>query len=273
MLQTHHLGSKPALDVWVCESDHEPVPFYELIAIAAAGVLAGAVNTVAGAGSLLSYPMLVAFGIPPVAANVTNDIGVVPGNLAGVISLRRRLRYQPGLLRQLIPRAVIGALIGAALLLIVPGGAFGWAAPPLLFLASVMTLLQTRLIRWSEGLEGGERIFHGTISTVSVYGGYFGTGIGLLFMAALGVFVNEDAKDLNAIKTLLQLLANGVAGIVFAFAANVHWPAAAAMAAGSVIGGRGGALVADRIPAETLRRLVAVIGIAAAIWLLLRQLT
>jgi uncharacterized protein len=249
------------------------VPFYELIAIAAAGVIAGAVNTIAGAGSLLSYPLLVAFGIPPVAANVTNDIGVIPGNLAGVISLRKRLLNQPGLLRRLVPRAVIGSLIGAALLLIVPGGAFGWAAPPLLFLASVLTLLQTRLIHWSERLEGGDSIFHATISLVSVYGGYFGTGIGLLFMATLGVFIDEDAKDLNAIKTLLQLLSNGVAGIVFAFAANVHWPAAAAMAVGSAIGGRGGALVADRIPAETLRRLVAVIGIAAAVWLLIRQLT
>jgi uncharacterized protein len=249
------------------------VPLYELIAIAFAGVLAGAVNTIAGAGSLLSYPLMVAFGIPPLAANVTNDLGVVPGNITGAYAMRERLRGQRALLRRLVPRAIVGSLIGAALLLLIAGGAFGWVAPPLLLCASVMTLAQPALIRWSQGIAGGRRIFHATINLVAVYGGYFGTGIGLLFMAVLGMFVDEDTRDLNAAKTLLQLLANGVAGIVFAFVADVRWPVAAAMAIGSLAGGRLGGTLADRISADGLRTVVGVIGIGAAIWLLARQIS
>ncbi len=247
------------------------MPFYDLIAIAFAGLLAGAVNAIAGAGSLLTYPVLIAFGIPPVAANVTNDIGVVPGNISGTIAMRARLRPQGDLLRQLVPRAAIGAVIGAVLLLALPGAAFGWVAPPLVFLASVLTLAQPSLIRWSKRVKGGRRLFHTTVDLVAVYGGYFGTGIGLLFMATLGIFVDEDAQDLNAVKTLLQLISNGVAGIIFVFFATVHWPAALAMAVGSLIGGRVGALIADHISAPTLRTVVAVIGLLAAVWLFVRQ--
>jgi uncharacterized protein len=245
----------------------------DIVAIAATGVVAGAVNTVAGAGSLLTYPILVGLGLSPLAANVTNDIGVVPGSISGAVGLRRSLRGQQPLLRQLIPRAVIGSLVGAGLLLAAPAVAFAWAAPPLLLVASGLTLAQPYLTRRAgPGPSTRRRTFHATIDAIAVYGGYFGTGIGLLFMATLGLFVDESTLRLSATKTVLQLLANGVAGVLFAFVAPVHWGDAAALAGGSMVGGQAGAWLAGRIPAGALRATVAVIGLGAGLWLLARQL-
>lgn len=243
------------------------MPLWELICIAVGGVAAGAVNTVAGAGSLLTYPVLVGFGLAPVAANVTNDLGVLAGNATGLVGLRHHFRGQRELLNRLVPRAAIGSLVGAALLLLAPAAAFAWAAPPLLLLASLVTLTQPAVIRWTSRLRGGHHVFHLTIDLVAVYGGYFGTGIGLLFMATLGLFIEDTPHRLNAVKTLLQLLANGVAGVIFAFAAQVHWDVAAAMALGALGGGRVGVLIAGRVRAPTLRAVVAVVGVGAAAWL------
>jgi uncharacterized protein len=249
-----------------------PMDAVDLTAVALTGVIAGAINTIAGAGSLLSYPILVALGLPPLAANVTNDIGVVPGNVSGAIGLRGDLRGQRPLLRRLVPRVIIGSIVGAVLLLVAPATAFAWAAPPLLLIASILTLAQPALIRRSPPDGSRRRSFHAAIDGIAVYGGYFGTGIGLLFMATLGLFVDEEIHHLNAVKTVLQLLANGVAGVVFAFVAPVHWYVAAALAGGTVAGGQVGAWAAGRIPAGTLRSSVAVIGVVAGLWLLARQL-
>jgi uncharacterized protein len=243
----------------------------QLVVVAAAGIVAGAVNTVAGAGSLLTYPMLVALGLPPLAANVTNDLGVVPGNISGALGLRDALRGQGALLRPLIPRVMVGSLVGAVLLLVAPASVFGWAAPFLLLTASALTMVQPVLIRRSKSRRQRNRTFHAAIDVIAVYGGYFGTGIGLLFMATLGLFVADDAHRLNAAKTVLQLLANGLAGVVFAIVAPVHWTIAAALALGSVVGGQGGAWLATRIPAGALRVTVAVVGLGAGLWLLARQ--
>lgn len=239
--------------------------------VAATGFVAGAVNTIAGAGSLLTYPVLVGLGLSPLAANVTNDIGVIPGNMSGAFGLRTSLRGQAPLLRELIPRVVVGSLLGAGLLLLAPASAFAWAAPPLLLLASALTLAQPWLARRSPPESGHRRRFHLAIEAISLYGGYFGTGIGLLFMATLGLFVNRSTHRLNAIKTILQLLSNALAGVVFAFLAPVHWTIAAFLAGGGIVGGQAGAWLAGRIPAGALRAIVAVIGIGAGAWLLARQ--
>jgi uncharacterized membrane protein YfcA len=243
-----------------------------LAVVAVTGIGAGAINTIAGAGSLLTYPVLVAVGLPPLAANVTNDIGVVPGNISGAVGLRANLEGQRPLLRRLVPRVVVGSLVGAVLLLVAPASAFAWAAPPLLLVASALTLAQPALARRSPPGSSRRRPLHAAVDAIAVYGGYFGTGIGLLFMATLGLFVDEDLHRLNAVKTILQLLANGLAGVLFALVAPVHWYAAAALAGGSLAGGQVGAWVAARIPAAPLRVVVAVIGLAAGLWLLARQL-
>lgn len=246
----------------------------EIVAIAAAGVFAGIANVIAGAGSLLTYPILVAVGLPPLAANVTNDLGVVPGNLSGVVGTRDLLRGQRRLLWTVVPRAIAGALIGAGLLLAFPGGAFAWVAPPLLLTSSVLTLLQPAIARRVRN-ESSEPtgLFHGAIEAIAVYGGYFGTGVGLVFMAALGIFVDETPARLNAVKTVLQLVSNGLAGIVFALMAPVHWAFAGVLAAGTLTGGQLGAIASRRIPPGALRVTVASIGIAASVWLLIERVT
>jgi uncharacterized membrane protein YfcA len=245
----------------------------EIVVVLVAGVAAGTANVVAGAGSLLTFPILVAVGLPPLAANVTNDIGVVAGNLSGVVGVRDGLRRQRELLWTLVPRAVLGSLVGAALLLVFPSGAFGWVAPPLLLASSALTLAQPALAR-RVAHNGSYRrgALHRTIEATSVYGGYFGTGIGLVFMAALGIFVDDAPARLNAVKTVLQLVSNGVAGVVFALVAPVHWPVAAALAAGSLAGGRAGAWATQRISPGALRATIAVIGLGASLLLLVQQL-
>ena len=245
-----------------------------LCAIAAVGIVSGIANVVAGAGSLVTYPLLVALGIPPVAANVTNDLGVVGGNLSGVVGLRASLAGQGRLLRALVPRAVVGSLVGASALLIAPASAFGWVAPPLLLIASVLTLFQPAIARAmrADGETPRPRAMHAAVDATAVYGGYFGTGIGLLFIATLGLFLDASMRSLNAIKTVLQLVSNGIAGIVFAFLAPVHWPAAAALALGTLSGGAIGVHVAKRISPAAMRTAIAAIGISAAAWLVVQQL-
>jgi uncharacterized protein len=246
----------------------------ELLVIAFAGVAAGAANVLAGAGSLLTYPILIAVGLPPLAANVTNDLGVIPGNVSGMLGVRDGLRGQGAMLRTLVPRAMVGSLLGAGLLLAVPGAAFGWIAPPLLLAASALTLAQPALVRRTAGAtSASQHSLHRVVELTSVYGGYFGTGIGLLFMAALGIFVDETPARLNALKTVLQLISNGIAGVVFAVVAPVHWPPAAALAAGTLTGGQLGARAIRYVSPAALRTIVAVVGIAASAWLFIQQLS
>jgi uncharacterized protein len=236
-----------------------------LLAVAGAGVFAGAVNTIAGAGSLVTYPVLVAVGLPPLSANVTNDIGVVPGNITGALGFRDDLRGQAPLLRLVLPLSALAALAGGGLLLLAPARSFEVVVPVLLLASSILTALQPWLLRRLQRGEGDRRpAFLSSIAAVALYGGYFGTGIGLLFFAVLGLFVDDTPRRLNATKQLLALIANGIAGILFAFVAPVHWFAALVLAVGSTIGGPIGARLAHLIPANGLRIVVCAVGVLAA---------
>jgi uncharacterized protein len=241
---------------------------YEIAAVASAGVAAGAVNTIAGAGSLLTFPVLLAVGLPPLSANVTNDIGVIPGNLSGAIGFRRELRGQAPRLARLVPLAAAGSIVGAVLLLAFSSRVFEVVAPILLLVASAVTAAQPRLARW---VQRSNTRGHGplrlVIVAIAVYGGYFGTGIGVLFFAALGVFVDDTAPRLNATKQILALVSNGVAGILFAFVAPVYWGAALALAVGSAVGGPIGARLSRHISAAALRAVVCTAGAAASLYL------
>lgn len=243
----------------------------DFLAVAGAGIAAGAVNTIAGAGSLITFPVLIAVGLPPLSANVTNDIGVLPGNISGAVAFRDELRGQRPRLRQLLPIAAACSIVGAVLLLAFPARAFEVVAPVLLLAASGITAAQPALARWAQSAHAGRhRHLRLAIGAISVYGGYFGTGIGVLFFAALGVFIDDSARRLNATKQMLALVCNGVAGLLFAFVAPVRWSAAAVLAVSSALGGPIGARLSRHISATTLRLVVCVVGAVAAVVLAIR---
>ena len=249
-----------------------PVTALDDVAVAAAGLFAGAVNAIAGAGSLLTFPVLVGVGLSPLAANVTNSIGVVPGNLSGTWGFRKELEGQGARLLRFALPGVAGSLVGGVLLLVLPSHSFALVAPVLVGLASVLTLAQpviSRKVSQTPSRRNTTALTVG-IFAVSVYGGYFGSGIGVLFIAVLGIFVADRLARLNAAKTVLQALANGVAGVLFAFLAPVHWWLVLILSVSSAAGGPVGARMSSRIPAPALRLTIGVLGLASAVALAFR---
>ncbi|HLI24578.1 MAG TPA: sulfite exporter TauE/SafE family protein [Acidimicrobiales bacterium] len=245
----------------------------DYVAVAAAGVAAGAVNAIAGAGSLITFPTLVAVGLTPLSANVTNSIGVVPGNLSGTWGFRRELGGQGRRLGLLATPAALGSILGGVLVLILPPHTFALVAPVLLGVGAIITLVQpaiSRVVNQSETRRNAAALIGG-VFVVAVYGGYFGSGIGVLFIALLTIFVAETLPRLNAFKTVLQALSNGVAGILFAVFAPVNWWLALTLAVSSAAGGPVGARLSLLIPAKWLRLVIGVLGLVAAVLLALRS--
>lgn len=239
------------------------------LAIVAAGFGAGAVNTVVGSGSLITFPTLLALGYPPVLANVSNNVGLVPGGVSGTVAYRRELAGQGRRLSTLGPAAVLGGAAGAALLLGLPGGVFRTAVPVLIAVACGLMAIQPMLVRRMQ--QRGERHPHGGRSLVvgvfltGVYGGYFGAAQGVVLIALLAIFIDDDLQRLNASKNALTMLVNLVAAVVFVVTTHVSWSAAGLIAAGSVAGGQVGARLGRRLPAPVLRWLIVVVGSAVAV--------
>jgi uncharacterized protein len=240
----------------------------EIALLAAAGTAAGAVNAVAGAGSLLTFPALLAIGLPPVTANVTNAIAVLPGYLGGSLAYRAELSGQGPRLRTLGAVSAAGAVGGAALLLALPASAFELAAPLLIAVASILLAAQPRLARRRRAHAGPVAAGAATFAC-AVYGGYFGAGLGLLLLAALGLLVPDDLQRLNALKGALSLVIGAVAAAIFAVYGPVAWDAAAVAAAASFAGGHAGVSVARRLDPDRLRRGIAALGLLVALVLLL----
>lgn len=244
----------------------------EALAVLLAGVAAGTINTVVGAGSLITFPTLVMLGLPPVTANVSNTIGLVPGSVSGVVGYRRELRGQAPVLARLVPVAGLGAVAGAILLLVLPDQAFAAIVPALIALAVLLVLLQPRLTDWvvqGHAQAGRQRPRVSgwawpAVLLTGAYGGYFGAAQGVLLMAVLGLGVDESLQRLNAVKNVLGLVANSVAAVIFLVLAPVHWPAAGLIAAGSVVGGQLGAGIGRRLPERPLRVGIVLVGLVAA---------
>ena len=245
----------------------------EAIAILAAGLAAGTINTVVGSGSLITFPTLLAFGYPPVVANVSNTVGLVPGSLSGAIGYRRELAGQRGRGIRLGAAAIAGGLTGGLLLLALPAAAFEKIVPILILGAVVLIAIQPRLSRamGDRRAVGAEHTLPlvVTIFLTGVYGGYFGAGQGVIMMALLATFLPDGLQRLNGLKNVLAVLINGVAAILFVAVAPVAWPPAILLAIGAIIGGQVGATVGRRLPAGVLLIAIIVIGTFVGVRLLI----
>jgi uncharacterized protein len=241
----------------------------EIVAILAAAVGAGAINAVVGSGSLITFPTLLAFGIPPVVANVSNNIGLVPGNLSGIYGYRRELSGQRSRLTRLGLASCAGGLAGAVALLALPASIFELVVPALIIGACVLVVAQPRLSAWVAD-RGKDRPEHGGpfllagVFLAGVYGGYFGAAQGVLVIGLLGVFLTESMQRVNAGKNVLVAIVNAAAALIFVIVAHPDWLAVGLVAAGSTAGGLIGARFGRRLPALALRIIIVVIGVISA---------
>jgi uncharacterized protein len=242
------------------------------LAIFAAGIAAGTINTVVGSGTLITFPVLLGFGYAPVTANVSNTVGLVPGSVTGAIGYRQELSGQRRRSVPLAAASALGGISGATLLLSLPASAFKAIVPVFIVIALVLIVFQSRL---SAALEhrrhpqghAGPLAVAGVFAS-GVYGGYFGAAQGILLLAILGLALDEDLQRINALKVVLAGVVNLVAGIVFVCVAHVAWGAALLIAVGSTIGGVLGARAGRRLPEPYLRAVIVVVGITAIVRLL-----
>jgi uncharacterized protein len=253
------------------------VTVLQMVVVFLAGLAAGTINTVVGAGTPITFPTLLAFGVPPVTANVSNTVGLVPGSLSGAIGYRRELSGQGPRLLRLGAASLIGGITGAVLLLVLPAGAFDAIVPALIGIGCLLVVVQPAIsrrvaaratARGTEVPEHGAAWVWGLVLATGVYGGYFGAAQGVLLMAVLGVGLQETLQRNNATKNVLALLVNLVAALVFIVVAHVDWKVAGLIAVGAVIGGQVGATVGRRLPPPVLRAFIVVVGVAALVELL-----
>ncbi|TLF78346.1 sulfite exporter TauE/SafE family protein [Nocardia cyriacigeorgica] len=247
----------------------------EQLAVFGAGVAAGGINTIVGSGTLITFPVLLAIGYPPVTANVSNTVGLVPGSVSGVIGYRRELSGQGARLLRLGVASLLGAITGAVALLTMPEQAFKAIVPVLIIAALVLVVVQPRLAAWVKSRrdadntpEHGGPVLFGSIYATGIYGGYFGAAQGVLLIGLLGVFVHDDLQRLNAVKNTLALLVNAVSAAIFIVVADIAWEAVALIAAGSIIGGQLGARVGRKLSPTVLRAVIVVVGTVAVVRLL-----
>ena len=244
----------------------------DLVLVGLAAFAAGIVNALAGGGTLLSFPMLLAVGVPPVSANVTNTVALSPGYFGGTIAQREDLRGQGRRLRVLMPVAAVGGLLGGALLLVTPDRVFELLVPVLIIGAVIVLALGDRVKRavadrMSHAHRAAEELLRPAIGVflAAIYGGYFGGGLGIIVLAVLGVVLVDTMTRLNALKQCTSLVVNVCAAAFFVFSADVIWSAAAVMCVGALVGGFSGGRIAHRLPPKALQRLVLVIGVVVAV--------
>jgi uncharacterized membrane protein YfcA len=244
------------------------VSLRDVLLVIAGGLVAGSANAIAGGGSLLSFPLLVALGLPPLDANVTNTVGILPASAGAIVGFRRELRDQGPRLLSLLPISILGAVGGAVLLLTTPAHAFNRIVPVLILLACAALLVQRRVASALAGRHG-QRVWllRGGLLVTAVYGGYFGAAVSVVVLALLAVTVEDTLQRLNALKVPVAGAMNLVSGVAFAIFAPVHWLFVLVLAPSTLIGGRVGASAARRIPDAPLRIAVVVLGTIAAAWL------
>ena len=249
-----------------------------ILGLFVAGVVAGAINSVAGGGTLVSFPSLVAFGVPMIPANATNTAAVCPGAISSAVAYRKDLPSQRSLLWILLVPSVLGGLLGAVVLAITPAHVFAHIVPFLVLFATVLFGSRDFLARLFkiDGPREGQITLGGKVwgfcfqLFVAVYGGYFGAGIGILMLASLSLMGLRDIHQMNSLKTFLSSVANGVALAYFIAKGLVVWPIAGLMAGGTILGGYYGARTAKRIDQKYLRLFVVVVGLLVSVWLFMK---
>lgn len=246
---------------------------WEGLAILLAGIVAGTINTIVGSGSLVTFPTLLFLGIPPLVANMSNNIGLVPGGFSGTHGYRRELQRSGGLIRMLVPASLIGGIAGALLLLVLPESVFDAVVPLLIALGVLLVIFGPALQRRARNAHptqttGGQRVLLWVLVMLTgVYGGYFGAAQGVILIGILSTMLAADLQVLNGLKNLLSLIVNFVAASVFIVvrAGEIHWGAAALIGVGSLIGGVIGARVGRRLPPLVLRSVIVVVGVVAIV--------
>ena len=249
------------------------------ILIVLAGVAAGAINAIVGSGSLITFPTLLVLGFPPLVANVSNTVGLVPGSISGVVGYRREMAGQGSRAVPLLVAGGLGGLTGAVLLLALPESAFERVVPILILVACVLVAIQPRVSAWilrrrtAAGTahvgRGGGPILVATVYLTGIYGGYFGAAQGVILLALLAILVDDDLQRLNGLKNAIAVLINGVAGVIFIAIAPVDWRIVILLGTGSIVGGQLGALVGRRLSPFVLRGVIIVVGSVVAVRLLL----
>ncbi len=248
----------------------------EHLAIVGAGLIAGIFTSTVGVASLVSFPVLVALGIPPVVANASNTVGLIPAGLSGSLGYRRELREQPSATWSVVLTCAGGSIGGAVLLLALPPGVFEAVVPWLILLTCLIVGAQPTISKWLRSRDSHPTEPRTAMSPLTtafaaltgVYGGYFGAGSGVMMMAVLGLGLDLEFRVVNALKTLAVLAANLVAGLIFVFVADLNFTAIGLLAAGSVVGGYVGARIGRLLPPTLLRIMIVIAGITAAIAML-----
>lgn len=248
------------------------------LVLSSSGFLAGAVNAVAGGGTLIAYPALLACGAPPIAANVTSLVGLIPGYVGGAIAYRPELVAQRARLPILCAAAAIGGIVGAVILLLTPARSFQLAVPYLVLFSSLLLFGQPWLRKWvavnrSRGPRGnvqGNTLAVGSTFVGSIYGSYFSAGVGVLLLAALGISLNDEFQRINGLKNGLSLVIIIAGASLYLFSSQVHWAYALVLLPSSTLGGLVGGKLAKKMNGDTLRYSISLLGIILAVVLFLK---
>ncbi|MGZ6256789.1 MAG: sulfite exporter TauE/SafE family protein [Candidatus Limnocylindria bacterium] len=246
--------------------------------VIAAGMAAGTINTIVGSGSLISFPTLLLLGYPPLVANVSNTLGLIPGVVSGMVGYRRELAGQRARAIPLLIAGGLGGLTGGLLLLVLPEAAFNRIVPILILVACALMAIQPRLTTWiaerrirtgaTHRHEGGP-VLLATVYATGIYGGYFGAGQGVILIAMLAILITDDLQRLNGLKNAIAFIVNAVAAVLFIAFAPVAWEAALLLGVGAIAGGQIGAHIGRRMSPFVLRGTVITVGLIVAFRLLL----
>ncbi len=250
----------------------------DYLLVTTAGLLAGGVNAVAGGGTLISFPALLAVGVPAVAANITSSVGLVSGYLGSAMGYRRELGDQRDRMRSLALVAIIGGVVGAVALLVTPAASFRAIVPYLVLVSCLLLAAQPRLARWvarrsapaPEGASGVTPLVQVGVCIAAVYGSYFGAGLGVMLLGVLGILISDSLQRLNGLKSVLSFVVNMVGVLIFVMSGHVWWAFAGLLLVSSYAGGVIGARLARRLSPAVLRYCVVTLGVVVAVVLIVK---